>query len=70
MYAYGRRYRSKDEELQHVLLVFPLIVGVKPGLLAEGTHMSDDGVQVDMFFVDLGNARESIGDMLEWIEGL
>ena len=64
MYAYGRRYRGKDE-VQHVILLYPWHDEVKRrGLLRSGRHVSPDGVQVDMFFVDLGNMDKSVSDLI------
>ena len=64
MYAYGRRYRGKDE-VQHVILLYPWHEGVKRcGLLRGGRHASPDGVQVDMFFIDLGNMGKSMSDLI------
>ena len=67
MYAYGQRYRSDGEEMQHVLLVYPWHGGVRPGLLPSGRHVSCDGVQVDMFFFDLSRAGESVDALLETV---
>ena len=64
MYAYGQRYRADGEDMQHVLLLFPWHEGVQPGLVPEGKHVSKDGVQVDMFFFDLGNPNRSIDALL------
>ena len=70
MYAYGQRYRAEDEDMQHVVLLYPWHEGVKPGLMPEGRHVSSDGVQVDMFFFDLSDAANSITSLLETIESL
>lgn len=59
MYAYGQRYRADGEGMQHVILLYPWHEGVLPGLMPEGRHVSSDGVQVDMFFFDLGDAARS-----------
>lgn len=64
MYAYGRRYRGRDE-VQHVILLYPWHEEVKRrGLLRSGRHVSPDGVQVDMFFVDLENMGKSMNDLI------
>ena len=74
MYAYGKRYRCKGEQMQHVVLLFPWHRGkernLKPGLLPEGRRVSPDGVQVDMFFLDLSNKRATIDEFLRWAESL
>jgi 5-methylcytosine-specific restriction enzyme subunit McrC len=67
MYAYGRRYRARDERVQHVVLLYPWHRGVRPGLMGEGRHVSPDGVQVDLFFVDLSRAEESLAELLSLI---
>ncbi len=64
MYAYGQRYRAQGEEMQHVVLLFPWHEGVRPGLMPKGRHVSSDGVQVDMFFFELGEAARSIDALL------
>lgn len=70
MYAYGQRYRAEGEEMQHVVLLYPWHEGVQPGMMPEGRHVSNDGVQVDMFFFDLSNAAESITALIGTIESL
>ena len=65
MYAYGQRYRAEGEEMQHVVLVYPWHEGIEPGLMLKGRHVSSDGVQVDLFFFDLGNAKRSVDALLE-----
>ena len=70
MYAYGQRYRADGESLQHVVLLFPWHEGIQPGLLLDGRHVSNDGVQVDMFIFDLSNAAESVSNLLDTIEML
>lgn len=70
MYAYGQRYRADGESMQHVILLYPWHEDVNPGLMPDGTHVSRDGVQVDMFFFDLSNAAESISALLETVEML
>jgi 5-methylcytosine-specific restriction endonuclease McrBC regulatory subunit McrC len=75
MYAYGQRYRGESEDMQHVVLIFPWNNNVDPaklkrGLYVDGRHVSRDGVQVDLFFFRLANARESIDDLLWLIEEL
>lgn len=67
MYAYGQRYRAEDESMQHVVLLYPWHEGVDPGLIPEGRHVSSDGVQVDMFFFDLGNAAKSVDNLISLI---
>ena len=68
MYAYGRRYRGKNEEIQHVILLYPFHKEVKRrGLLRSGKHVSPDGVQVDMFFVDLEHMDESVSNLIDLI---
>lgn len=67
MYAYGRRYRTRDERTQHVVLLYPWHRGVRPGLMSSGRHISPDGVQVDMYFVDLSNAEKSLAELLPLI---
>lgn len=67
MYAYGQRYRAEGEAMQHVVLLYPWHEGVEPGLMPKGRHVSSDGVQVDMFFFDLGNARKSVDAVLELV---
>ena len=62
MYAYGKRYA------RHVALVYPWHEGAPcAGLASSWRHVSPDGVQVDVFFVDLRNGRGSVGDLLELI---
>ena len=73
MYAYGQRYRAECEDTQHVVLIFPWNKSVDPvklerGLYADGRHVSKDGVQVDLFFFDLANARVST-EHLVWLAG-
>ena len=68
MYAYGKRYGCDDEHNQHVILLFPWNASVPAGLLPAGRHVSPDGVQVDMFFVDLANMRQTVSDLLDLIE--
>lgn len=63
MYAYGQRYRGADE-VQRVLLLYPLNEAVEPGLATDMRHVSKDGVQVDAFFVDLANMEESVGELM------
>lgn len=58
MYAYGQRYSVEGKVMQHMVLVCPWHGGVRPGLLPSGSHVSCDGVQVDMLFIDLSNAGE------------
>ena len=67
MYAYGRRYRATDERVQHVVLLYPWHRGVRPGLVGGGRHVSPDGVQVDLFFVDLSMVEESLAELLRLI---
>ncbi len=69
MYAYGQRYRCEDEEMQRVILLYPWHRDVKPGLYENGRHVSKDGVQVDMFFVDLANMDASMKGLLDVIDG-
>ena len=68
MYAYGQRYRAESEEMQHVVLLYPWHEGVEAGLMPKGRHVSSDGVQVDMFFFDLGNTRKSVDELLELVK--
>ena len=68
MYAYGQRYRCAGEMMQRVILLFPWHKDVKPGLLESGKHISKDGVQVDMFFVDLANMDKSMDELLVQLE--
>jgi len=68
MYAYGQRYRVEGEEMQHVVLLYPWHEGVEPGILQKGRHVSSDGVQVDMFFLDLGNPKASFDALLETVK--
>lgn len=67
MYAYGQRYTTVGEQMQHVLLLYPWHGGVKPGLIREERFVSKDNVQVDLFFVDLANARHSLRELAELI---
>lgn len=67
MYAYGKRYATTEGQMQHVLLLYPWHKGVKPGLLRNESFVSRDNVQVDLFFVDLGNARHSLKKLSELI---
>ena len=69
MYAYGQRYRAENEELQRVVLLYPWHEGVKPGLREDERLTSSDGVQVDIFFVDLAKIDESLSELLRVIEG-
>lgn len=64
MYAYGRRYCTRGERMQHVVLLYPWHRGVRPGLMDDCRHVSPDGVQVDSFFVDLSRAEESLSELL------
>ena len=68
MYAYGQRYRAEGEQMQHVVLLYPWHEGVVSGVMPTGRHVSSDGVQVDMFYFDLGNARKSVGELLELVK--
>lgn len=63
MYAYGQRYATVGERMQHVLLLYPWHEGVRPGLMRDGRYVSKDNVQVDLFFVDLANARQSLEEL-------
>lgn len=65
MYAYGQRYATDGERMQHVLLLYPWHEGVEPGLMSEWSFVSKDGVQVDLFFVDLAKARQSLRELAE-----
>ena len=65
MYAYGQRYRAENETMQRVVLLYPWHKDVKPGLLESGRHVSKDGVQVDMFFIDLANMDKSVDELLD-----
>lgn len=67
MYAYGQRYTTAGEKMQHVLLLYPWHEGVKPGVMREERFVSKDNVQVDLFFVDLANARHSLRELAELI---
>lgn len=67
MYAYGQRFRADGESMQHVVLLYPWHEGVDPGLMPEERHVSGDGVQVDMFFFDLGNAAKSVDNLISLI---
>lgn len=67
MYAYGQRYAAPGERMQHVVLLYPWHEGVEPGLMRGCRHVSKDGVQVDIFFVDLANARECLGELARLI---
>lgn len=83
MYAYGRRFGTAAEGLtggpadgeppvskpQRVVLLYPWHEGVEPRLCIGGRHTSSDGVQVDMFFVDLANMQKSMDELLGAIEG-
>ena len=64
MYAYGQRYRVKDDENQHVVLLYPWHKGVAPGLAKGWRHTSIDGVQVDVFFIDIANIDVSLKDLI------
>lgn len=64
MYAYGQRYRSKEEANQHVVLLYPWHNSVEPGLARGWRHTSVDGVQVDVFFVDLAKSDESLAELI------
>lgn len=64
MYAYGQRYRPEAEAMQHVILLYPWHKDVQPGILRNGKHVSSDGVQVDIFFVDLSNMQRSLNELL------
>ena len=69
MYAYGRRFLKPRDEMQHVILLYPWHAGVKrPGLLRSGKHVSPDGVQVDMFYVDLRKIEESMDKLIALID--
>ena len=67
MYAYGQRFRAEGEQMQRVVLLYPWHEGVEPGFLAKGRHVSYDGVQVDMFFVDLCNMKASLDELMDFI---
>jgi len=70
MYAYGQRYREEGEDVQHVILLYPWHRGgPEPGELTRGRHTSPDGVQVDMFLVDLSHMCESMQLLLETVIG-
>lgn len=64
MYAYGQRYATAGERVQHVVLLYPWHKGVEPGLMRAGRHVSRDGIQVDVFFVNLENARDSLRELV------
>lgn len=68
MYAYGKRFATTDEQVQHVVLLYPWHKEVCRGLYREARHTSKDGVQVDVFFVDLENMDRSIQGLLALIE--
>lgn len=67
MYAYGRRYRFENEKNQHVMLLYPWHEGVDSGLAKGWRHTSDDGVQVDVFFVDLAKSAESLDELIDLV---
>ena len=69
MYAYGQRYRAEGEEMQRVILLYPWHEGVATGLAKSGRLTSSDGVQVDLFFVDLANMDAAISELLMVVEG-
>ncbi|MBQ3266363.1 MAG: McrC family protein [Atopobiaceae bacterium] len=59
MYAYGKRYAER------VVLVYPWHEGAPcAGLAPSWRHVSPDGVQVDVFFVDLRRGRKSLEELL------
>ncbi len=64
MYAYGRRYRADGEEVQRVVLLYPWHKGVESGLQVKEGFTSPDGVQVDLFFVDLARMGESVRELV------
>lgn len=68
MYAYGKRFAAADEEMQHVVLLYPWHAEVERGLFRDARHVSSDHVQVDVFFVDLENMDASMGELLGLIE--
>lgn len=68
MYAYGKRFARGDGLMQHVVLLYPWHSGVCRGLFREARHVSVDNVQVDVFFVDLGEMYKSMADLLALIE--
>lgn len=69
MYAYGQRYRAEAEELQRVILLYPWHEGVESGLKRDARLVSNDGVQVDLFFVDLANMSDSLEELIEVVGG-
>lgn len=64
MYAYGQRYRSESENMQHVVLLYPWHRDIQPGMMRSGRHVSSDGVQVGLFFIDLSNIQRSLRELL------
>ncbi|MBR2683459.1 MAG: McrC family protein [Atopobiaceae bacterium] len=68
MYAYGKRFATTDEQMQHVVLLYPWHKEATRGLFREARHTSNDGVQVDVFFVDLEDMDGSMQELLALIE--
>ena len=69
MYAYGRRFRKGHNDMQHVILLYPWHKGVRrSGLLRSGKRVSPDGVQVDMFYVDLRKIDESMNMLIALLD--
>ena len=65
MYAYGKRYA------ENVVLVYPWHEGAPcVGLAPSWRHESRDGVQVDVFFVDLRDGQGSVRELLDAVVGL
>lgn len=64
MYAYGQRYRGLGEGPRRVVLLYPWHEGLVRGLDPQMRHVSKDGVQVDAFFVDLANMKESVEGLM------
>ena len=65
--AYGQRYRSEEEKMQHVVPLYLWHEGVASGIIRSGERVSCDGAQVDMLFFDLGSPKKSI-DALLWVD--
>lgn len=58
MYAYAKKYNANK-----VIVIYPLNTEMKETV----TFISDDGVEVNLFFIDLNNTDQSINKLISLI---
>ena len=58
MYAYTKKYNTKK-----VIVIYPLNTEMRETV----TFISDDGVEVNLFFIDLNNTGQSINKLINLI---